>query len=944
MTESDYRLQALFAAAVELPPELRAEMLARECAGAPQLLAELEALLEADLRYHATTAQPIAAGLTELIPSLAPQASLSGARVGPYQLREEIGRGGMGAVYRAERVDGSVAQQVAIKFVRRELLDAGTLKRFQLERQLMATFNHPFIARLLDAAQFEDGTPYYVMEFVEGIPITDYCSRENLDVRARIALMQKVCSAVAEAHRELIVHRDLKPSNILIDTAGNPKLLDFGIAKPLSASLEGNEETGTAYRYFSPQYAAPEQLGGSPVGVACDVYGLGLLLYELLAGCRPFDLTGMSQGQIERLIKEVPPATPSSALARGGDVANLARQLRGDLDGIVMRCLRKLPSERYASVEQLETDLGNYLEGRPVQARGGHGWYRAQKFILRNKAAVSAALLVTLSMLVGIIAFGWQARIANRRAAELEQVSQFQADMLDQVDPTQAGLLLSRDVKSKIEAAMGTTGVPEPERVKQLAAFDKVWQQVNATDAARDLIDQAILKPAVEAIDKRFKGQPIIDAKLRNVLAVRYLQMGLFDTAITLTRQELATRQKVLGPDDPDTLISMSDLCIGLTDVGKMSEAEVYCRETLDRRRHVLGTDHRETVLSMRAMAALLLDEGKLKESEALQREALDKNRRMLGPESIETLSSVNYMGNILQAEGKLSEAESYFREALETRRHVLGEAHSDTLVSINNLGLLLKTQGKLDEAEPYFREGLEKTRQVLGEDHPDTIISILNLGSLLREQGKLDEAEPYSRDALRKSRRVLGDDNPVTQAAISNESLLLLAQGKLKEAESYAQDALEKGRRVLGNQHWRTLYYVRSLGSVLRAEGKDSEAVELLEPSQAAARAAFVGGKAPELGKFLLILGKVQFGLARFKDSEANLIEARKILAVSSYPKDLHDCNQALADLYTSWNKAQPSKGYDSKAAEWSLDARETEPKLPSEQHSSRPEVDRPH
>jgi len=937
MTESDYRLQALFAAAVELPPELRAEMLARECAGAPQLLAELEALLEADLRYHATTAQPIAAGLTELIPSLAPQASLSGARVGPYQLREEIGRGGMGAVYRAERVDGSVAQQVAIKFVRRELLDAGTLKRFQLERQLMATFNHPFIARLLDAAQFEDGTPYYVMEFVEGIPITDYCSRENLDVRARIALMQKVCSAVAEAHRELIVHRDLKPSNILIDTAGNPKLLDFGIAKPLSASLEGNEETGTAYRYFSPQYAAPEQLGGSTVGVACDVYGLGLLLYELLAGCRPFDLTGMSPGQIERLIKEVPPATPSSALARSGDVTNLARQLRGDLDGIVMRCLRKLPSERYASVEQLETDLGNYLDGRPVQARGGHGWYRAQKFILRNKAAVSAALLVTLSMFVGIIAFGWQARIANRRAAELEQVSQFQADMLDQVDPTQAGLLLSKDVKSKIEAAMSKTGVPEPERVKQLAAFDKAWQKVNATDAARDLLDRTLLKPAVDAVDKKFKDQPLVYARLNQVLADRYAAWGLLAAAQPLQDLVLSTRRRVLGEDHPDTLSSIASMGDLLEAQGKLMEAEAHYREALDRRRRVLGQEHKDTLISIAVLGLVLQEESQLPEAEALQREALEKIRRILGPDSPEAIMSTNYMGNVLQAEGKYSDAEPLFREALEKRRRVLGEEHRDTLTSINNLGLILEEEGKYGEAEPYFREGLEKSRRIVGEDHSDTITSINNMGLVLLNEGRLDEAEPYYREALEKVRRVLGEEHPHTLSSIFNLSGLLQAQGKPVQAEPYAREALEKGRKVLGEKNPFTLRYVRNMGEVLQAEGRNSEAVELLAPAEAAMRAAFSSDHQFVLGTFLRALGKAQLGLGNFTAAESNLTEARSMLADSHDPKDLRECTHALADLYTAWNQAQPGKGYDAKAAEWSLDAREAA-NLEPVQHSPRP------
>jgi tetratricopeptide (TPR) repeat protein/tRNA A-37 threonylcarbamoyl transferase component Bud32 len=930
MTEDMQRLQSLFAAAVELPPERRAEMLARECAGDAQLLAELEALLEADSSYLGTTAQPIVPGLAQLLSPLAPPASLIDARVGPYELREEIGRGGMGAVYRAERVDGSVAQQVAIKFVRRELLDANTLKRFQLERQMMAALNHPFIAHLLDAAQLDDGTPYYVMEFVDGIPITEYCAREGLDVRERVTLMRKVCGAVAEAHRELIVHRDLKPSNILVDTAGNPKLLDFGIAKPLSASLEGNEETGTAYRYFSPQYAAPEQFGGAPVSVACDVYGLGLLLYELLSGCRPFDLTGLSAGQIERLIKDVPPAAPSNALTRSGNSNIRIRQLRGDLDDIVMRCLRKLPSERYASVEQLETDLGNYLEGRPVQARGGHGWYRAQKFILRNKVAVSAAALVLLSMLFGIAAFAWQARIAQRRAAELEQVSKFQADMLGQVDTTQAGKLLSDDVRAKLDEALRKAGVADSERTAQAEAFAKLWQRINTTDAARDLIDRTILKPAAAAIDKQFKDQPVVDAALRQVLADRYLDIGLYDAALPLQERALATRRSVLGDEHPDTLKSLNALGALLADQGKPADAEGVLREVLEKRRRILGEEHPDTLTSIYDLGTVFSDQGKWSEAERCFREALDKRRRVLGDQHGDTLHSINSMGGVLQNQGKLNEAETYFREALDKRRRFLGEDDADTVSSINNLGLLLKYQGKLSEAEPYFREALVKNRRVLGEEHPDVLPSISNMGFLLLAQGKLDEAEPYYREALEKAHRVLGDEHPSTVTFLYNMGQLLQAQGKLAEAEPYYREALEKRRRLLGEQHAYTLMSISSMGSLWVAEGKPSAAAALLAPAEAVMRKEFTGENTYRLGKYLMNLGMARAALGQYADAEANLIEARDILAASPYPKDLRDCTHALADLYAAWNKAQPDKGYDAKAAEWARNAHEADPKLP--------------
>lgn len=928
MTQDVQRLQSLFAAAAEVPPELRAEMLARECAGDPQLLAELEALLEADSSYLGTTAQPIISGLAQLLAPLAPPPSLVGTRVGAYELREEIGRGGMGAVYRAERVDGSVVQRVAIKFVRRELLDTNTLKRFQLERQVMAALNHPFIARLLDAAQLDDGTPYYVMEFVDGVPITDYCAREDLDARERVVLMRKVCGAVAEAHRELIVHRDLKPSNILVDAAGNPKLLDFGIAKPLSA-LEGNEETGTAYRYFSPQYAAPEQLTSAPVGVACDVYGLGLLLYELLAGCRPFDLTGLSAGQIERLIKEVPPAVPSSARARDGTVNIRTRQLRGDLDGIVMRCLRKLPSERYASVEQLEADLGNYLDGLPVQARGGHGWYRAQKFILRNKAAASATALVLLSMLFGIVAFAWQARIAQQRAAELEQVSKFQGDMLGQVDTTQAGKLLSDDVRAKLDEALRKAGVADSERTTQSEAFEKLWQRVNATDAARNLIDRTILKPAVETIDKQFKDQPMVDATLRQVLAKRYLELGLYDAAQPLQERALATRRKVLGEEHPDTLKSLRGLGELLSVQGKLADAEVVLRDALEKRRRILGEEHPDTLTSIDDLGDAFSDQGKWSEAERCFREALEKRRRVLGDQNGETMHSINNMGGVLQHEGKLNEAEPYFREALDKRRRFLGEDDPDTLSSINNLGLLLKEQGKLSEAEPYFREALVKNRRVLGEEHPDVLPSISNMGLLLEAQGKLDEAEPYYREALEKARRVLGGEHPTTLILLNHMGQLLLAQGKAAEAEPYDREALEKARRVLGDEHESTLIVLSNMGSLWLAQGKPGDSAALLAPAEAAMRKAFTGGYTHRLAKYLMNLGMARAALGQYAGAEANLIEARDILATSTYRKDLRDCTRALATLQTSWNKAQPGKGHDAKAAEWARKADDDEPKL---------------
>jgi tetratricopeptide (TPR) repeat protein/tRNA A-37 threonylcarbamoyl transferase component Bud32 len=824
------RLQALFAAAVELPLEQREEMLARECADAPDLLVELRELLAADARVLGTTAQPIAHDLASLISPAETDAALSGLRVGAFILREELGRGGMGTVYRAERVDGNVTQQVAIKFVRRERLDANTLKRFQLERQLMATLDHPNIARLLDSAELPDGTPYYVMEYVDGVPITDYCARESLGLRDRVSLMRRVCAAVAEAHHKLIVHRDLKPSNILVGAAGAPKLLDFGIAKPLGAPMDVSrgEQTGTAQRYFSPLYAAPEQLTGAPVGVACDVYALGQLLYEVLAGHRPFDFSNLTHGQIERLILDTPPAAPSAALRRragahGADIR--PRQLRGDLDGIVLRCLRKSPNERYASVEQLEADLGRYLDGLPVQARGGHAWYRTQKFVRRHKAVVAAGALVVVSLAAGVVAFASQARIAQQRATELEQVSNFQGLMLSQVDPNQAGQLLGQDFKSKFEQALIKTGVPQAERAQRIAHFGRDWGLVNSTDAARELIERTILRPAADAIDAQFKDQPVVDARLRQVLADRYRALGLYEAEVPLRARILEIRRRVLGDQHADTLTSINDMGDALLAQNKSSEAEPYYREALEKRRRFLGAEHQDTLASLSSTGLLLHRQGRLDESESYLREARERSLRVLGPDSPLTLGSTDNLASLLLDAGKLTEAESYLLAAMAKRRQLQGEEHPETIVAILNMSEAYAMQGKFAEAEPLCREALDKNRRVLGEEHPTTLISVHNLSMLLVNQGRYTDAEPYARDALEKRRRILGSDNPETLISVDGVATVLMYQGRLAEAEPLFREALAARRRVLGEEHPSTLVSINRLAQLLQAQGRFSEA-----------------------------------------------------------------------------------------------------------------------
>ncbi len=943
----DTRLRALFDVALDLPEGEREAFLVAECAGDPDALTQLRELLAIDAQLENRTMRPLAPELTRMVAATSPAESLVGLRVGTFELCAELGRGGMGSVYRATRVDGTVMQQVAIKFVRRELLDANTLRRFQLERQTLASLDHPNIARLLDAAELGDGTPYFVMEYVAGKTITEHCDQAQLDLRARVALFRIVCAAVMYAHRNLVVHRDLKPGNILVSAAGVPKLLDFGIAKPLTTGIEihASDQTGTAQRYFSPQYSAPEQLLGSPVGVGCDVYALGLLLYELLSGARPFDFTGLSSGQVERLVTTVPPAAPSNSAARIGASSLKQRQLRGDLDGIVLRCLRKAASERYASVEQLDADLGNYLDGRPVTARGGHGWYRAQKFVLRNKVAVLGSGLLLSSLVVGIVAFAWQARIARQRSAELELVSKFQADMLGQVDPAAAGQLLSKDIEAQVDQALLKAGLTESDRNAQQTAFTKQWRHVNATDAARNLIDNTILQPAAIAIDTQFKDQPNVDATLRQVLADRYRQMGLHDASLKQQVRALDIRRRLLGNDHPDTLYSVNSMGALLRFSGKLREAEVYGRELLMTRRRVLGNDHADTLVSVNFMCDLLVQESKLDEAEPYCVESLEASRRVLGEDHVNTIGALANLGGLRDQQGKTNEAAALWREALPRSRRVLGEEHAYTLDLLSNVASVLMGQGKHGEAETYLREAVRKSRRAFGEDHPRTLDSIGNLGFVLFVQNRPGEAEPYFREVLTKSRTVLGAEHQSTIISIITLGKLLQSQGKLSEAEALFQEGVAASGLALEAEHPLRLATTNLLAALHLAQGLHAQAVALLAPAEPVHRKLFQGENAFRLGQFLSAFGQAQAGLHQFSEAEAKLLEAHSIFVKvpGPVPSDIRECVRAVAALYLAWNQAQPARHLADKASDWERRLKEhdaptgvaTDPKLASKAKS---------
>ena len=904
-----------------------------------------------------------------------------GGHIGPFKILQQIGEGGFGVVFEAEQ-EQPVKRRIALKVIKLGMDTREVIARFEAERQALAMMDHPHIARVLDAGATESGRPYFVMELVKGEPISSYCDKHKLSITQRLQLFDQVCAAIQHAHTKGIIHRDLKPSNVLVSAQDDQpfaKVIDFGIAKATSGRL--TDKTLFTEQYLmmgTPQYMSPEQAEGSAdIDTRTDIYSLGVLLYELLTDTTPIDsktFRTAAHTEVQRIIREVEPPRPSVRLLqaattlpgvatrRGTDPQKLTRMLQGELDWIVMKAIEKDRTRRYETANGLAMDVRRYLAGEPVLAAPPSAAYRLRKFVHRHQGAVAASLLIAAALLVGIAGFAWQAHIARQRADELEQVSRFQAAMLGQVDPNEAGKLLSDDVRSKFAAALAKAGVPEADRTTQIAAFATQWQRVNATDAARDLIDSTILKPAIAAIDKQFQNQPVVGAALRQTLADRYVDMGLYDAALPLQQSALATRRRMLGEKNSDTLASISKMgellhyqgkpaeaepyyhealekrrrvlgeehpdtleSIGnmgelLQDQGKLAQAAPYYRVALEKRRRVLGEENAKTLISINKMGKLLQDQGKLAEAEPYYREALQKRRRVLGEEHPDTLESIGNMGILLRAEGKLAQAEPYYREALEKSRRVLGEEHPDTLTAINNMGVLLRAEGKLAEAEPYYREALEKYRRVLGEEHPHTLFSMMNMGALLQAQGKPGEAEPYYRETLEKSRRVLGADHPATLNSINGLGRVLQDQGKLIEAEPYSREALEKYRRVSGEQHPDTLKSIGNMGSLRVAQGRSAEAIELLAPAEAAARKVFTGTNASALAKFLMILGKARTGQGQYAAAEASLLEAHRILIQSPnpLPRDAREFTQAIIDLYIAWDITKPGMGYNAKAVDW--------------------------
>ena len=857
----------------------RPAWLQQACGGDTALLREVTEALAWEQRMGGFMQKPVLA-LTDPGPGEGP-----GAQIGPYTLVRQLGEGGMGVIYQARQTQ-PIRREVALKIVKPGMDSRQVIARFESERQALAMMDHPNIARVIEAGTTPAGRPYFVMDLVDGVPITQYCDTHRLPPRRRLELMIPVCQAIHHAHQKGIIHRDIKPSNILVEERDGqpvPKVIDFGIAKATEQSLtDATAHTQLGAIVGTPEYMSPEQadLAEHNIDTRSDIYSLGALLYKLLAGVTPIEGT---DGYLEmlRALREVEPRPPS---ARVGNTAEV-KLLRGELDWIVMKALEKDRNRRYETAAALARDLQRYLDGEPVEAGAPSTTYLLRKFAHRYRVwlGVAAAFLVIVA---AAAAFSIRAAItATRARQETQAVNDFlQSDLLSQAS-------------ADAQAQAGNR--PEP-----------------------DLKVKTVLDRAAAKVGAKFALQPVVEASIRHTIGDAYLNLGLYPEAQANLERALDLRRRVLGNSHLETLRTMNRLGFVFAKSGQFPKADQLLREAVASGRRTLGPEHPQTLACMLNLASNLMNQGKYSESEALFKQVVEADRRVLGEDNRNTLTTMGNLAILYMRETKYAEAEALYLKAVDGFRRTEGEDAPNTLMYSGNLVSVYVWMGKPDQAEDLDARILAVQRRLLGPDHPATLVTMNNLAVAQRAQGKYAQAEGLLHQVIEAQTRLQGPEHASTLETMDSLALVYSMSGRTAEAEAMHEKILSARRRVLGEDHPSTLLTMNTLSDLYLAEGKYRQAEGLMRIS-----APLSDKKIPKqwrrfqahslLGRSLAMQGQFAEAEPLLLSGYEGMMQRQATVPPFNPRRERQSMERAgtwIVDLYRDWGKPDKAAGWQAK------------------------------
>jgi non-specific serine/threonine protein kinase/serine/threonine-protein kinase len=862
--------------------------------------------------------------------------------LGNYRLVERVGLGGMGEVWIADQ-ERPVRRRVALKLIRSGMSSNQFIARFEAERQALAMMDHPNIAKVLDAGATDRGLPYFVMEYVDGVPITEYCERNGLDTPARLELIAQACDGVQHAHEKAIIHRDIKPSNVLVTVVDGrpvPKIIDFGVAKALAQPLtDASMYTQAGTLVGTLEYMSPEQLDMTgDVDTRSDVYSLGALLYELLVGRLPFeakDIPVAGFDEFRRRVREDEPVRPSTRAtqvraapraADGGTVtppALAAGSLSGELDWIVMKALEKERARRYASPRELAADLERYLRHEPVLAAPPSRVYRLKKFVRRHRAGVAAAAVGLTAIVVGVSGLGWgllRARRAEadarREAAKTEAVNTFLQDMLASANPAQT---LGREL------------------------------------TVREMLDEA-----ARSGEESLKDEWDVRASVQSTIGNTYEALGLFDEAAPHLESALELRRSNLPADDPEVAESLHDLGKLRWEASDLAGADTLLTQALAIYRRRYGDVHERIAKCLNDLGVVCQSQGDLAKAETMFRGALDAQRRLSESESAGIAETMNNLAWVLVAQGNQDEAESMFREALALNRKLFGASHPNVLAFEANLAAALQQQRDFADADTLYREALAGMRTVLGPEHPNTLRTMTGLAEMYLGLERGDDAGPLVQDALATAERTLGPDHAVTIRLLADRGWAHRLRGDLAQSEADYREVLARRTRTLGEDHPDTIRARWQVARALVDRAGWADAVRTAREALAASRRVsgeghdntsqsllflglgLLGSRRPAEAEIALrecvdlrsappesetwdtayarnALAAAVAAQRRFAEAETLFVESGEALLRSTAPRSrVREALRRIVAFYEAWGVADPKAGATARATRW--------------------------